>query len=181
MTFDWNVSFGDIVAFCALLGSIAMFILTSIKQSKSKDSAINANSFYDAAKKYYDLMVELTPKMLNTSKGTSRDIANEVKKAICDASIVKIGSGKWILKVFNKGNMDATNVIFKYLKKDAPTILGSRGDAFPIKLLEQQKNVDYHLVIHMGLSSSSWEYEVTWTNEDGTVDRKKGVLTLPLT
>ncbi len=178
MTFNGEVSVGDIIAFFSLIGSVVMFVLTMKKQRKTKDFAQNANAYNDSAKKYYDLMVE----QLKADKHYS-GIGNAVtatKKAYCDANIVKIGSNKWILKVFNKGSTNATDVTFKYLINGAPDILGPSGKTFPIKLLEPQKNVDYHLIIHMDLSSESWEYEMTWKNEDGTTDSKKGILTLPL-
>ncbi len=175
MTFNWEVSVGDIIAFISLIGSILMFGLTSKKQKRTKDFAQNANAYNDSAKKYYDLMVEqIKVEKHNYGDNGLKAIA---KQAYCDANIVKIGSNKWILKVFNKGNANATDVSFKYLIENAPTITGK---AFPIKLLEPQKNVDYHLLIHMGLSNESWKYEITWTNEDGTPDSKKGILTLPL-
>lgn len=155
-----------------------MFVLTSKKQSSTKSFAQNANAYNDSAKKYYDLMVEqIKAEKHNASNNGLKTI---VKQAYCDANIVKIGRNKWILKVFNKGNTNATNVSFKYLIKDAPAIFETNGKAFPIKLLEPQKNVDYHLLIHMGLNNESWEYEITWKNEDGTTDSKKGILTLPL-
>ena len=177
MIFNWEVSVGDIIAFLSLLGSIVMFGLTSGKERKTKDFAQNANAYNDSAKKYYDLMVEQIKAEKHSASDTNLP---PTKMAYCDANIVKIGSNKWILKVFNKGNANASDVSFKYLIDNAPTILGSNGKSFPIKLLEPQKNVDYHLLIHMGLSSESWEYEITWTNEDGTADSKKGILTLPL-
>ncbi|HRX09145.1 MAG TPA: hypothetical protein P5559_08280 [Candidatus Limiplasma sp.] len=167
-----EISVGDVIAFASLIGTIIMFILTTIRETKSKGSAESANAFYDAAKKYYDLMVEFKP--------MSSENLSMPKKASCDANIVRIGSGKWILKVYNKGNADAKNVTFRYLVDKAPDVFAPGGEGFPIALLEQQKNVDYHLMVHMGLSSSSWEYEITWTNEDGSEDNKKGVLTLPL-
>lgn len=178
MTFNSEVSVGDIIAFVSLLGSIVMFALTSKKQSSTKDFAQNANAYNDSAKKYYDFMVE----QIKSEKHNISDInlKTTTKKAYCDANIVKIGNNKWILKVFNKGNANATDVSFNYLIDNAPIIVGTSSKAFPIKLLEPQKNVDFHLLIHMGLSSESWEYEIAWTNEDGKVDSKKGILTIPL-
>ena len=173
MTFDWHVSVGDIIALGSLGGSIIMFILTAIKQSKSKDSADKANSFYDAAKKYYDLMTEL-PKVENAHKN------DEVyQKAICDASIVNVGSSKWVLKVYNKGKSIAKNITFNFTEEESPLVLSN--DMFPIKVLEQHDNVDLPLIVSLGTRSSSWEYEVKWENEDGTMDSKIGYLTLPLT
>jgi len=177
MIFNWGVSVGDIIAFLSLLGSIVMFGLTSRKQKNTKDFAQNANAYNDSAKKYYDLMVE----QIKAEKHSINDAnLKPTKKAYCDANIVKIGSNKWILKVFNKGNANATEISFRYLIDNAPAILGTNGKSFPIKMLEPQKNIDYHLLIHMGLNSESWEYEISWTNEDGTTDSKKGILTLPL-
>lgn len=169
MKFDFEISVGDIIALCSLIGSVVMFVLNIINQLKSKKFAQNANAYNESAKKYYDLAVEQLKVNINN-----------VNKAKCDANIVKIGNNKWILKIFNKGNSDASDVTFKYLVDEAPPIIGPRRDTFPIKLLEPQKNVDCHLIIHMGLPSSSWEYEITWKNEDGNADSKKGVLTLPL-
>ena len=120
---------------------------------------------------------QIKDKDLNESGNGSK---SEDKRAYCDANIVKIGSNKWILKVFNKGNANATDVSFKFLIENTPKVLGTTGKAFPIKLLEPQKNVDYNLLIYMGLSNESWDYEITWTNEDSTLDSKKGILTLPL-
>lgn len=178
MIFKWEVSVGDVIAFFSLLGSLAMFWLTSKNQRKTKDFAQNADAYNDSAKKYYDLMVEqIKAQKLITS---DNNLKMTTKKAYCDANIVKIGSSKWILKVFNKGNGNATDVSFKYLIDNGPVILGSNPNLFLIKLLEPQKNVDFHVLIHMGLSSKSWEYEISWTNEDGTADNKKGILTLPL-
>lgn len=177
MTFVLEVSVGDIIAFFSLLGSIVMFVLTIKKQRKTKEFAENANAYNDSAKKYYDLMIE----QLNTEKeNANMGNVKNVKKASCDVNVVKIASNKWILKVFNKGDANATDVSFKYLIDNAPHVMQSNGKSFPIKLLEPQKNVDYHLGVYLNLNSSSWEYEITWKNEDGTPDSKKGILTLPL-
>jgi|GEM_PF-3578127 len=179
MTFEWIVSVGDIIAFLAFLGSIFMFVMTSIKQRDTKESAKRADSFNESAKKYYDLMVEeMKGKKENTCDNQNKSSKN---KAYCDANIVRIGNNKWILKVFNKGNANAIEVSFKYMIDNAPEIISVHGTPFPIKLLEPQKNVDYHLGIDLGLTSASWEYEIAWKNEDGTEDSKKGILTLPLT
>lgn len=170
MKFNFEISIGDIIALCSLIGSVIMFVLNIINQLKSKKFAQNANAYNESAKKYYDLAVEQLQVNISTVKSV----------AICDANIVKVGSNKWILKIFNKGNSDASDVTFRYLADEAPPIIGPSGETFPIKLLESQKNVDCHLIIHMGLPSSSWEYELTWKNNDGKTVSKKGVLTLPL-
>lgn len=176
MSFNWEVSIGDIIALFAFLGSIVMFVLTAIKQTKSKSNADSANGFYDAAKNYYDLMVDITPKILTgATPKKSQD-----KKAECDAYIVKTGSNKWIIKIFNKGTANANNVDFKYLTDGAPRIFSGGGDAFPIELLEPQKNVDYHFMVFLGQAHTSWKYEISWIEDDGSQFSKKGVLTLPL-
>lgn len=174
MIFDWAVLVGDIIALCSLIGSIIMFIRTAKKQRETMNSAIIANSYMDSAKKYYDMMIDQLKDEKNNS--SQREAKTVLEKAYCDANIVKTGSNKWILKIFNKGYANATNVSFKYLVENAPPILGE----FPIKSLEPQKNVDNHIIIHLGLGSSSWDYEINWTNEDGTIDSKRGILTLPL-
>lgn len=171
MIFNNEVSVGDIIAFISLIGSILMFVLTTLKRGETKGYAQNANAFNESAKKYYDLMIEQLK-----SGGFNENKKVKSEKAHCDANIVRIASDKWILKIFNKGSDNATDVRFRYLEDEAPPIL---GDSY-IKLLEPQKNVDYHLIIHMGLKSSSWGYEITWINEDGTPDSKQGILTLPL-
>lgn len=178
MTFEWIVSVGDIIAFFAFVGSIVMFFMTWNKQRDTKESAQRADSFNESAKKYYDLMIE----DMKVKKEDTCDNKNKLSKskAYCDANIVKIGSNKWILKVFNKGNANAIDVSFRYTTENAPEIIPVHGTSFPIKLLEPQKNVDYHLGIYLDLASASWEYEIEWENEDGTKDSKKGILTLPL-
>ncbi|MEX1378229.1 MAG: hypothetical protein AB1Z23_12265 [Eubacteriales bacterium] len=176
MSFDWQISVGDIIAFVSLIGSIIMFVLTTIKQTKSKSNAEGASSFNDAAKKYYELMVDITPKLLNRTK-----VEEKKEKAECDAAVVRTGKSKWVIKIFNKGNSNANNVAFKYLSEDGPAIIGSVKEIFPIELIEPQKNVDYHFMVFMSTKSSSWKYELTWTNDDGTPGSKKGVITLPLT
>jgi hypothetical protein len=179
MTFNSEISVGDIVALFALIGSFVMLILTFNNQKKTKEFAQKANAYNDSAKKYYDLMVEQLE-----DKAEHYSVVNKPKsatgKAYCDANIVKIGSNKWILKVFNKGDANAKDVYFKYLIDGAPAIISPGETTFPIQLLEPQKNVDYHIMIHLGLRSASWEYEISWTNQDGSTDSKKGVLTLPL-
>ena len=177
MSFNWEVSIGNLISIAVFISSIVMFILTLVKQSKTKNYAESANSYFESAKKYYDLMIELTPNMINGAVTKGRK--NLPQKANCDASVIKLGKGKWILKVFNKGDENATNISFKFLN-DGPDIIGPMGNTFPIKLLEPQNKVEYHLIVHMGLNSASWDYEITWTNEDSTTDSKKGVLTLPL-
>lgn len=174
MKFNWEVSVGDIIAFCALVGSVITYFSTRISQRKSKGFAQKADAFNDSAKKYYDLMVE---KLKNVKNAPVTDGTKMITKAYCDANIVKIGRNSWILKVYNKGSLSASDVLFKFLIDDAPTAIGIED---PMKLLEPQKNVDYHLLITLDLSGTSWEYEITWTNEDGTTDSKIGVLTLPL-
>ncbi len=169
MKLNLEISVGDIIALCALIGSIVVFILSMISQMKTKGYAENANTYNESAKKYYDLASD----QLENSNNKKED-------AKCDANIVKLGKTKWVLKIFNKGKTDATDVTFNYLSDEGPDIIGLGESNFPIKLLEPQKNVDYHIIVHMGLRSSSWEYELKWINEDGKHDSKKGVLTLPL-
>jgi hypothetical protein len=179
MTFNWEVSVGDIVAFIAFIGSLVMFVLTTIKQTKSKMDADGASSFYDAAKKYYDFMIDETPNFLWGNRVSAG--GEESEKANCDVSIVRTGSSNWVLKVFNKGTANANNVSFKYLVEGAPEIITTGGKAFPIKLLEPQKNVDYHFMVYLSTVGMSWEYDISWINDDGEQTSKKGVLTLPLT
>lgn len=169
MSVNTEVSIGDIIAFFALLGSVVMFILNIINQIKTKAYAENANAYNESAKKYFDLASEQIM--------SSKDINQNAK---CDANIVKLGKNKWILKIFNKGKISATDVSFKYLEDGGPDIVSGADVSFPIRLLEPQKSVDYHVIIHMGLRSSSWEYELTWINENGESENKRGVLTLPL-
>lgn len=176
MAINLEISIGDIIALLSLIGSIIVLILTIQKHVSTKGFAENADAFNSSAKKYYDLMVQ----QINYGNHNRQDFnsQNMQNRACCDANIVKISSNKWILKVFNKGKASAKNVTFRYLVDDAPIVLSD--NPFPIKHLEPQKGVDYHLIVHMGMRSSSWDYEITWVNEDDTADRKEGILTLPL-
>ncbi|MBA4320015.1 MAG: hypothetical protein C0412_16565, partial [Flavobacterium sp.] len=132
----------------------------------------------ESAKKYYDLMVE----QIKTDKHSNADssLKKNLTKAYCDANIVRIGRSDWILKLFNKGDSIAKEVSFKFLGDQSPDVLITSGKEFPLKMLEPQKNVDYHFLVTMNMGSESWEYGIVWTNEDGTRDGKKGILTLPL-
>ena len=178
MTFNWEISIGDVIATFSLIGSVLMYILTSVKQKKTKDFAKNANAYNESAKKYYDLMVEQIKS--NNENINKINSTTKTNKAYCDANIIKIGRNSWILKIFNKGNAIAKDISFEFLIDEKPSIIAAPGTSFPIKLLEPQRNVDYHLGIYLGLSTHSWEYQVTWTNQDGSSDSKKGILTLPL-
>ncbi|MDF1617318.1 hypothetical protein [Petrocella sp. FN5] len=168
MNINLEVSVGDIIAFCALIGSIIMFVLNLINQARTKAYAENANAYNESARKYFDLAVE----QMETKK-------DNFEKAICDANIVRYGKNSWLLKIFNKGSASATNVTFKYID-GGPDIVGGSDSNFPISLLEPQKNVDFHIIITMSTRGSSWDYELSWTAEDGQEQSKRGVLTLPL-
>ena len=57
MTFNWEISIGDVIATFSLESvEVLMYILTSVKQKKTKDFAKNANAYNESAKKYNDLM-----------------------------------------------------------------------------------------------------------------------------
>lgn len=168
MRFNFEISIGDIIALLSLLGSIILFVINLFNQAKTKAYAENANAYNESAKKYFDLSVE----HLESKK-------NSIVKATCDANIVRIEKNKWILKIFNKGTAPAINVSFKYID-EGPDIIGGNEKDFPIKLLEPQKNVDYHIIITLSTRSSSWDYELSWYAEDGQITIKRGVLTLPL-
>lgn len=102
-------------------------------------------------------------------------------KAKCDASIVRTGKTDWILKIFNKGQGNAKNIHFEFTSVEKVDILCSGSSpTFPIIELKPQTSVDFHLLIHMGLSESSWPYKIDWENEDSTNGTDSGVLSLPL-
>lgn len=171
MEFNFTVSVGDIIAFGSLIGSVIMFVLTFIKQSQSKSDAKSANSFYTAAEKYYDMMVQAT--------ATKRLTQPIISKASCTASVVKTSNNNYVLKISNKGDAIAQEVNFRYIDEDSPEI-ESKENRFPIKFIDPENSVDFFLAIHLGLKSYSWEYELSWAEENGTISSKKGVLTLPL-
>ncbi len=163
MSFNSEIAIGDIISIIVLIGSFIMFLLTAIKERKTRKYAESANNSNDSAKKYYDLMIE----QLNIKTEKEKH-----KKANCDINIIKTGEGKWLFKVCNNGNEIAKNIKFRFLGNDNPSIIKPRGKPFSIKILEPHKNIDYFLSIHMGLKVLSWEYEIEWENLSGLVESK---------
>lgn len=92
------------------------------------------------------------------------EVEKENKKSACvEGRVIKIGKGKYRLKVWNSGNATAKNVTASFNK--GSNIIMMDSEKMPFEELEPQKNFEIVLVIHNG---SSRKFTITTTWEDGS-------------
>lgn len=147
---------GALIAFVALLFSIS----NSLRVRKLENVQIKLSE------------IELQEK---------REEQNRKNKASCDVNIVKVSTGTYILKLFNKGESKAKEIMLKFTSEEKLDIeMDLRNPNFPVKELEPQKNIDYYIFSN-DATKGPWEYFLEWLNEDGTKGTKIGILTMPMT
>lgn len=95
------------------------------------------------------------------------------KRAELGANFVKVGTGKYRLKVFNKGKAPARNVHIEFVEGSETFIANDVASKFPLEMLEPQQGVELIAAVHMG-TQSKHKIRFTWS-DDAKEDNEKTV------
>lgn len=93
----------------------------------------------------------------------------ESKKADLGARIIKLGQGKYRLKVFNSGACAARNVRLEFPDGDELGVSSSMADKFPYEILEPRDGTELWVAAHLGTSPKhkvivKWEDDFSKNN-----------------
>ena len=77
------------------------------------------------------------------------DDALKEKRADLGASFIKLGSGKYRLKIWNKGAATARNVRLEFPEGNDVVIDSDVTDKFPMESLERHQSVELIAAVHM--------------------------------
>lgn len=85
------------------------------------------------------------------------------KEAFVEARIINISKGKYKIKVWNSGNVDAYNVDYD-IPQEFQIILTKR--VTPFEILEPGQNFEEYIIIHMN-SEKKYKVITSWEDKDG--------------
>ena len=122
--------------------------------------------FNEKQKSLIESQKELTNLLLEKEKG---DVLGD-KKADLGATFVKLGSSKYRLKIWNKGNATARNVKLEFPEGNDVLIQSDIDEKFPLESLEKYQSVELIAAVHMGTKSKHvirliWEDDAQEYNE----------------
>lgn len=149
----FDITASNIVAVLAFLLS-AFAVWKTAKFNKRQEAMI------DSQTKVNQRLLEL---------GEKEDVSS--KKAELGANLVKLGSSKYRVKVFNKGQATAKNVRLSTITEDSPLIQSDIDGKFPLSALEMHQSVDLIAAVHMGSPAKS-EVKIIW-DDDYQSNREK--------
>lgn len=147
-----TIDAGDIIAGLALLISgYATWRTTSFNAKQ--------NSLVESQDKLNCLLLE---------KEESEALSD--KKADLGASFIQLGTSKYRLKIWNKGNASARNVRIEFPEGNDVLIKSDVDEKFPLELLEKYQAVELIAMVHMGTKSKQiirlvWEDDAHDYNE----------------
>lgn len=142
------ITFSDIVALLALVGSLESIRRTSKFNKRQTE-------FSETANRLNTLLVE--KEQLDSEKLSTAELS---------ANFVKSGKHSYKLKVFNKGESLAENVRIEFPNGSEIVMLSDVERKFPLKTLEPQQSVELIASVHMQ-SPPNTEFVLTWDDESG--------------
>lgn len=139
---DWGALF---VASISLL----VAVISLIKSSKAQKIQTQVNELELRIKQYELESIEMAQAAAN--------------KPCVEARMIKIGTGKYRLKVWNSGNATAYNVVAKF--EEGCNIMIMDREKMPFDELEPNKNFELVLITHFG-SASKFKIITEWVDAD---------------
>lgn len=141
----FNIVIGYFLPFMALVISIASFY----ESRKVNKVQMRLNKMEEQLKKY-----ELE------EKEKEREAA---KKPLVEARIYNISKGKYKLKIWNSGKVEAYDVDFQVPGDLKEIVL---KDKIPFEVLEPGKSFEEHIIVHLGLPPK-FSVKTTWKDSSG--------------
>ena len=93
------------------------------------------------------------------------------KKADLGASFLRLGSSRYRLKIFNKGNSSARNVTISFPEGNDCLIQSDIDSKFPLEMLDTHQSVELIAAIHMR-SKSKQVIKLAWSDEFSPTNEK---------
>lgn len=94
-------------------------------------------------------LVESQERLNNLLLEKENEEALKEKRADLGASFIKLGSSKYILKIWNKGSATAKNVRIEFPEGNDVVIESEVADKFPMESLERHQSVELIAAVHM--------------------------------
>lgn len=102
---------------------------------------------------------------------------NDASRADLGANFVKLGGGKYRLRIFNKGKSTARNVQIDFPEGNDVLIQSEIDEKFPLEALEQHQSVDLLVGAHLG-SKLKHAMRFTWADRADENNQKTVYATL---
>lgn len=153
------ITVSDVIAVIALLVSVYA-IWTTSRFNKRQLSLIESQE-------------QLNQRLL--AQGESE--ALESLKADVGARLVKLGSSKYQLKVFNKGKATARHIEIEFPHGNELVPDNELNHKFPMEILEQHQSVDLIAAVHLGTPPKQTAI-LRWVDEHSETNEKTVYLTL---
>lgn len=102
---------------------------------------------------------------------------NDASRADLGANFVKLGGGKYRLRIFNKGKSTARNVRIDFPEGNDVLIQAEIDEKFPLEALEQHQSVDLIVGAHLG-SKLKHAMRFTWADSAAESNQKTVYATL---
>jgi len=149
---DQSITISEIVSIIALALS-GYAIWTTSRFNKRQISLIDSQD-------------QLNKRLLEQGEKETLD----AQKADMGASFLKLGSSKYRLKVFNKGQAAARNVRISFENEDNPVGKNEIERKFPMEILEKHQSVELIAAVHMRTAAKHtmkiyWEDDHSKNNE----------------
>jgi hypothetical protein len=143
----------DWIAILALLVSAYAAIVTALFNRRQK-SLIESQD-------------KLNRLMLKKEEEGSQDI----KRAELGSTIIKLGSNKYRLRIWNKGKSAARNVSISFPDGNEIVPDGAIRETFPLEVLEPHNSVDLPALVILQTRRKQ-VVEITWSDDSGDNNKK---------
>ncbi|MFI0489353.1 MAG: hypothetical protein ACH344_08750 [Yersinia sp. (in: enterobacteria)] len=146
------MSSSDTIALIALLVSIYTIISSELKSRKSNKEQKVIKDEQDRMRK---LLLEKETKS-----------AIDEMKADLGANLVRLGTNKYRLKVFNRGKSEAKHVEIHFPDNDGDEylVMSQVNDKFPYEILYPQQSIEIIASIHMG-GKAKYKIKIVWSDK----------------
>ncbi|ENE0870383.1 MULTISPECIES: hypothetical protein [Klebsiella] len=106
-------------------------------------------------------------------------LALEEKRADLNANLVKIGTGKYRLKIFNKGKAAAKDVRIEFPDNDGEEflIMSEIEQKMPYEILYSQQMIELIASIHMG-SKPKYKIRLLWHDDYNKMNKQDIVVSI---
>lgn len=121
--------------------------------------------------KRQDLLVDTQNNLNKLLLAKETEVVLEDLKADLGASIIKIGNGKYRLKIWNKGNADARNVKVEFPNGNHIVDESELQSKFPYECLEKHGAIELIAFIH-GQTPRKQTLVLRWSDEYRNINEK---------
>lgn len=103
--------------------------------------------------------------------------AAEEKKADLGATVIKVGSSNYRVKIWNKGKAPARNITIDFPDGNDLIINSEVERKFPLEVLDRLQAVELIAAVHMG-TKSKHTVRLTWSDDFRATNEKTVYLTI---